>query len=101
MWNVIQNTILSLQLLHITIIMRQLKYQINRELNVRCLYLMAKCEQNTMFNNETNYYGDGSMTDVTSKYKSSFKRLKTEYSDTKFNKMILKECSFYRYYCSL
>ena len=78
-----------------------IKISNNRELNARCLYLMAKCEQNTMFNNETNYYGDGSMTDVTSKYKSSFKRLKSEYSDTEFNKMILKECSFYRYYCSI
>ena len=37
-----------------------------------------------MFNNETNYYGKGSIIDVISKYKSIFKRLKTEYSFYKY-----------------
>ena len=78
----------------------------DRELNARCLYLAAKCELNMMYNSENfscsgyNYY-DGSITNEIMKYKESFKKLHNNYRDTKFYKMILKECGFFRIYCSL
>ena len=75
----------------------------DKELNARCLYLMAKCELNT-------YYNVGSKDEISfklSKYYDlklpnykSFKLLKESYSDTKFHKMIIKECSYFRMYSS-
>lgn len=47
----------------------------------------------------TNY--DGTVDSRTKPYKNSFKALKRDYMDTKFYKMIIKECSYFRYYCSL
>ena len=75
----------------------------DKELNARCLYLMAKCELNT-------YYNLGSKDELSfkiSKYYDlklpnykSFKILKESYSDTKFHEMIIKECSYFRMYSS-
>ncbi|RXQ91024.1 hypothetical protein EO244_13045 [Ancylomarina salipaludis] len=75
----------------------------DRELNARCLYLIAKCELNT-------YYNLGSKDEISfkiSKYYDlklpnykSFKKLKEDYSDTKFHQMIIKECSYFRLYSS-
>jgi len=75
----------------------------DKELNARCLYLMAKCELNT-------YYNLGSKDELSFKisryydlklpnYKS-FKILKEDYSDTKFHEMIIRECSYFRLYSS-
>ncbi|MCZ4695750.1 hypothetical protein DWB61_13565 [Ancylomarina euxinus] len=75
----------------------------DKELNARCLYLMAKCELNT-------YYNLGSKDELSfqiSKYYDlklpnykSFKILKESYADTKFHEMIIKECSYFRLYSS-
>ena len=75
----------------------------DKELNARCLYLMAKCELNT-------YYNLGSKDELSfkiSKYYDlklpnykSFKILKEDYSDTKFHEMIIRECSYFRLYSS-
>ncbi|MCD4792980.1 MAG: hypothetical protein K8R54_07095 [Bacteroidales bacterium] len=78
----------------------------DKELNARCLYLAAKCELNMMYNSDNfscsgyNYY-DGSVSGDNIEYKVSFEKLYNNYRDTKFYKMILKECSFFRIYCSL
>lgn len=78
----------------------------DKELNARCLYMMAKCELNDLYNNNSDkisnwYYGyDGSIKDDLINYKQSFKELKDNYSETQFHKMIIEECSFYKYYCS-
>lgn len=73
------------------------------ELNARCLYMMAKCELNTMYNDETgksyNVYYDGG--EVEDRYRQSFKTLKTDYAQTEFYQQTLKECSFFKYYVSL
>ena len=72
------------------------------ELNARCLYMMAKCELNAMYNNMHGSYGvyyDGGNTE--DRYRRSFKALKTEYAHTEFYRQTLKECSFFKYYVSL
>ena len=78
----------------------------NRELNARTLYLMAKCELNNMYNADNSYYDnrkmyDGAVNKKTVKYKTSFEKLKNDYQDTEFYKMIIEECSFFKYYCSI
>ena len=75
----------------------------DNELNARCSYLIAKCELNK-------YYNEGSndvYTMTISKYSDielpkskGFKLLKENYSDTEFHKLIIKECSYYKYYSS-
>ena len=76
----------------------------DKELNARCTYLMAKCELNYFYNNHSN---DTYKIPITSAWDTywielpnsrSFKTLKEKYSDTKFHNMIIKECSYYRYY---
>ena len=76
----------------------------DKELNARTLFLMAKCELNDMYNSDKSYYEymyDGTVNKKTLKYKKSFEKLKNSYNDTEFYKMIIRECSFFRYYCSL
>lgn len=78
----------------------------NAELNARCLYMMAKCELNTYYNdlayeNRNDWHGvsyDGGT--ISSHYRKSFKKLKSEYSNTNFYSEALKECSFFSYYVS-
>lgn len=71
----------------------------NKELNARCLYMMAKCELNTFYNEAFKQWGyyDGSRNEDN----LIFDELINKYSDTKFYNMILKECSFFRYYSTL
>ncbi len=77
----------------------------DKELNARCLYMLAKCELNSFYNSEEKYgrytFYDGSMEGSAANYKENFKKLRTEYSDTRFYKMIIGECGFFRYYCSM
>ncbi|MBL3656264.1 hypothetical protein [Fulvivirga sediminis] len=77
----------------------------DKELNARCLYLMAKCELNAMYNEiKSNWHWGGYKGEVneeTSPYKRSFRRLKNECKDTQFYDEIIEECSFFRYYSSL
>ncbi len=75
----------------------------DKELNARCLYMMAKCELNSLYNHKEHfsYWGyDGNLKEDIIDYKKSFKELKDEYQDTRFFNRIIKECSFFRYYCS-
>ncbi|MDE5422075.1 hypothetical protein L3073_07620 [Ancylomarina sp. DW003] len=75
----------------------------DKELNARCLYLMAKCELNV-------YYNEGCKDTFTTKISSyreitlpkykSFKVLKEDYTETKFYEMIIKECSYFKMYSS-
>ena len=73
----------------------------DKELNARCLYLMAKCELNRFYNvgasetfevKQNEYY-----TFNLPQYKS-FKTLKEEYSSTDFYDMIISECSYFKLY---
>lgn len=71
------------------------------ELNARIVYMMAKCELNTMYNENREFSNeyDGTLNPKILKYKTNFKKLKNEYRKTKFYKKIIDECSFFRYYC--
>ncbi len=80
-----------------------IELSIDKELNARCLYMMAKCELNHLYNYNSNlayWYYDGGLKDDILDYKKSFKELKEQYQDTRFFDRIIKECSFFRYYCS-
>jgi len=75
----------------------------DKELNARCLYLMAKCELNNFYNLgsadtfevKVNEY----FTFKLPQYKS-FKLLSEAYSDTEFYDLIIGECSYFRLYSS-
>jgi len=71
------------------------------ELNARCLYMIAKCELNSYYNNEAPFYSDGGMSGAAANYKEGFRRLEEKYSNTSFYKEIIKECSYFRYYTTL
>jgi len=73
----------------------------DKELNARCLYLIAKCELNQMYNHKNietysvkvnNYYT------LELPVSKAFYELKHNYSDTKFHEMIIEECSYFKYY---
>lgn len=73
----------------------------DKELNARCLFLMAKCELNDYYNNgSTNTFRlvENKYFPVDLPMYNSLKILKEEYSDTKFQRMIIKECSYYNSY---
>ncbi len=80
-----------------------IEYSTDKELNARCLYMMAKCELNALYNSdgELAHYYDGGMPEGMEAYKDSFRRLRAGYQDTRFYDLIIEECSFFRYYCSL
>lgn len=83
----------------------------DRELNARCLYMIAKCELNNYYNTSDSFDGNydysssygynGGVKGNAIKYKKGFWELKNNYKDTEFYNQIIKECSFFRYYCSL
>lgn len=74
----------------------------DKELNARCLFMMEKCQLNKLFNlNMSIHSYRGEINSETKPYKRSFETLKNNYSDTRFFDMIIKECSFFRIYCSL
>lgn len=76
----------------------------DKELNARCMYLMAKCELNHFYNNggDNNYKilvnGKWNNYEIELPKSRSFKLLNEKYSDTEFHDMIIKECSYYRHY---
>ena len=79
-----------------------IKLSNDRELNARCLYLIAKCELNDHYNNENKYDTYPVLLnewyDLDLPKLNSFKKLKNEYSNTNFHKLIIQECSYFRYY---
>ncbi len=73
----------------------------DKELNARCLYLMAKCELNDYYNNGSSNTFEIKLSEyqnIQLPNYNSFKVLKEHYSDTEFHKMIIRECSYFRHY---
>ena len=77
----------------------------DKEFSAMCYFMAAKCEQNTFYNNEdpgNEYYFyrdyDKLETIKFDKYKTYFKYLVNNYSDTKFIKEALKECKYFNYF---
>lgn len=73
----------------------------DKELNARCLYLIAKCELNQMFNGsdlKTYNIKISKYNTLTLPVSQAFYELKLNYSDTKFHDMIIEECSYFKMY---
>jgi hypothetical protein len=73
----------------------------DKELNARCLYLIAKCELNQMYNGadlKTYQVKFGKYDNIKLPFSKAFYELKNNYSDTRFHEMIIEECSYFRYY---
>ncbi len=70
------------------------------ELNARCWFMLAKCELNSYYNkaNQDSYSKCLSQFGKALLESESFKQLEERYADTKFHEMIVKECSYFRYY---
>ncbi|WP_320018723.1 hypothetical protein [Labilibaculum manganireducens] len=82
---------------------RVIELSTDKELNARCLYLMAKCELNTYYNeggNDTFKVNFSKYNELELPNYKSFKTLKEDYSDTKFHEMIINHCSYFRLYSS-
>ena len=76
----------------------------DKELNARCSYMLAKCELNKYYNQGgTDTYLVPVNKDYSRERPNSegFKMLKEDYSDTKFHTMIIKECSYFRDYSAM
>jgi len=75
----------------------------DKELNARCLYLMAKCELNSFYNLGSTDVFEVKVNEYYTlklpQYKS-FKTLEEDYSTTEFYDMIIGECSYFRLYSS-
>jgi len=73
----------------------------DKELNARCLYLIAKCELNQMYNHkniDTYVTKLDEYNSIKLPKSKAFYTLKHSYSDTKFHDMIIKECSYFKMY---
>ncbi len=73
----------------------------DRELNARCLYMMAKCELNNLYNKHSYYEYEGQVTEKELPYKKSFETLERDYKNTKFYGKLFRECSFFREYSGI
>lgn len=64
----------------------------DREFKTKCLFMAAKCEQNTFFEHKPDTYkGD---------FKAGiyFKKIRDDFSDTKYYQEILRECGYFNTY---
>lgn len=82
---------------------KALENSTDKEFQARCLYMMAKCELNMMYNSNENSYSwySGDITPETQEYKTSFATLRDDYSDTQFYNQIINECAFFEMYCAI
>jgi hypothetical protein len=70
------------------------------EQKAKCVYMMAKCERNTFYtqkyHSSAEWYGGDA--DVAFLAWNGFKKLKTDYSDTKYYKEVMRECGYFKSY---
>ena len=72
----------------------------NRELQARCAFWSAKCEQILFFLSKDNHYTFNNQIapTVPPQYHRYFKLLKEYYSDTQFYKQAATECKYFQFY---
>jgi hypothetical protein len=72
----------------------------DRELQARCAFWVAKCEQNMFFTHKTSRYnlGGKNIPNLPPQYRRYFKLLKDYYSDTQFYKQAQTECKYFQFY---
>jgi hypothetical protein len=69
----------------------------NPEQKAKCVYMMTKCERNEYYNT---YYASGNLDDVFVAWEG-FKKLKSEYSNTRYYKDVINECGYFRSYLGI
>jgi hypothetical protein len=71
----------------------------NAEQKAKCVYMMAKCERNAFYTKEyhtkNDFWGEP---EVAFQAWNGFKKLKTEYSNTRYYKEVINECGYFRKY---
>lgn len=71
----------------------------NAEQKAKCVYMMAKCERNAFYTKEyhskNDFWGEP---EVAFQAWNGFKKLKTEYSNTKYYKEVINECGYFSKY---
>jgi hypothetical protein len=71
----------------------------NAEQKAKCAYMMAKCERNTFYvkeyHSKTDFWGEP---EVAFQAWTGFKKLKTEYANTKYYKEVINECGYFSKY---
>jgi hypothetical protein len=72
---------------------------VNAEQKAKCVYLMAKCERNAFYTKEYHsifdFWGDP---EVAFRAWNGFKKLKAEYSNTRYYKEVINECGYFSKY---
>ncbi|GHM99537.1 hypothetical protein WSM22_10270 [Cytophagales bacterium WSM2-2] len=72
------------------------------EQKAKCNYMLAKCERNgyytEAYHSKQGFYGE---TPVAYKEWAGFKRLKEEYSTTRYYQEVIKECGYFKSYLGL
>lgn len=88
-----------------TYYLKAAKKTTNKEFAAKCYFMAAKCEQNKFYNNERSISEYSTKEDYdrllkikTENYKTYFKELANNYSDTGFFKEALKECKYFNYF---
>ncbi len=71
----------------------------NAEQKAKCVYMMAKCERNAFYTKEyhskNDFWGEP---EVAFQAWNGFKKLKTEYSNTRYYKEVINECGYFSKY---
>jgi hypothetical protein len=72
----------------------------DRELQARCAFWCAKCEQNMFFTDKMSDYNVGgkNVPSVPRQYRRYFKLLNEYYADTQFYKQAQTECKYFQFY---
>ena len=78
---------------------RALATAANAEQKAKCVYMMAKCERNAFYTKEyhskNDFWGEP---EVAFQAWNGFKKLKTEYSNTRYYKEVINECGYFSKY---
>lgn len=73
----------------------------NKEQKAKCTYMLTKCERNNYYNTHIyNLSDEWENLDKSASFTAwdGFKKLKDEYSDTKYYKDLIEECGYFRHY---
>ena len=71
------------------------------EQKARCTFMIAKCDQNEIYNQNSSDYRDGNIlqdSTTTKRYLADFEDLRIRYNKTKFYQEVLHECGYFKSY---
>jgi hypothetical protein len=72
----------------------------DKELQARCAFWCAKCEQNIFFTSKDfkKPKNNRAIPDISPQYRRYFKLLNESYNDTEFYKQAQTECKYFKFY---